>query len=115
MSEKVSNNISNYETTSNYRWYYRKFSSEVFQQQMLSVAEFPRQLPVSGLDRKYVIEPALAGRLDMISLKFYGSDHINLMWIIMLYNNILDPYKELEAGATLYIPDRNTLVQGELI
>jgi hypothetical protein len=109
LEKKVSNNLDNYQTTSNYRWYYKRINSAIYNQQILGFPNFPKELPTSALDRRYEIETAFANRLDMITKKFYGNDYKNLMWVIMLYNNITNPFTGFEAGKVIYVPDRSTI------
>ena len=113
LNQKISDNQSYY-YTSNYRWYYKKRYSENYDTTILSSAILPKDLPVSGMDKKYKIEKSVENRIDMIAHKFYGKDYINLIWIIMLYNNIKNPYEDLIAGRELYIPDKST-IEGRLI
>ena len=112
--EKVANNMSNYDTTSNFRWYNKRFYSEHYEEVILGMPQLPKELPVSALDKKYTVQTEDSGRLDIITKKFYGEDYKNLMWVIMLYNRIRNPYTSFEAGTELYIPDRST-IDGRLI
>lgn len=143
INEKVSNNITNYNVESNYSSYYRRFRSNTFNQNILGIAELPRTLPVSELDRKWMITKAYHYRLDRISKRWYGSDYLDFMWVLMLYNKPLDnetaenegrqinkvilpgderpeskpgvnPFKDFPAGREIYIPDRST-IQNRLI
>lgn len=110
MSEKVSNNITNYDGASNYRSYYRKITYEAFDNSlMLGIPELPTELPVGPNDKKYKIKKSEEGRLDIIAKKFYGDEYLDFMWIIMIYNDIFDPYQEITAETELYIPSRETL------
>lgn len=40
---------------------------------------------------------------DAVSYQYYGRE--DLWWVIMIYNSIRFPLKEMVAGTTLYIPD----------
>lgn len=59
----------------------------------------PLELQTIGLERVAYITDM---RLDIISLKYYGSYHY--AWLIMEHNNILDPWNELKIGDLLKIP-----------
>ena len=59
---------------------------------------FPKDIS----DRIYVIELNRQYRADLIAYDFYADD--DLWWFICQYNNILDPYAEIEVGRVLYIP-----------
>ena len=90
MSEKVANNISIYNQESNYTSYYRLFFSKAFDHQMLGIPELPRNLPVSALDRRWVIERKYHYRIDLISHKWYGREYLDFIWILMLYNQPIE-------------------------
>lgn len=107
--QKVSNNMTNYPVQSNYRHYYKPLFSNTFDSVILGTAALPRELPVSEADRRWTIEPQYNLRLDMISYKWYGAlDYINLMWVLMLYNNAHDPFRDFPTGKEIYIPARST-------
>jgi len=59
--------------------------------------------PEGPEDTYYVIEKYLAGRPDLISLKFYGTT--KLWWVIAKENNIEHPVRDLDSGITVRIPD----------
>jgi hypothetical protein len=50
----------------------------------------------------YVVENFYENRLDLISAVFYGQSRY--WWLLAQYNNILDPFSEVEAGRVLFIP-----------
>lgn len=52
-------------------------------------------------DLVYVLEAKYVGRPDLLSWAFYGTT--SYKWIIMQYNDILDP-RELVAGLMLLMP-----------
>lgn len=52
-------------------------------------------------DVVYVMEEKYVGRPDLLAYVFYGDTR--LKWVIMQYNNIIDP-AELVAGLMLIIP-----------
>lgn len=86
MSERVANNISSYNSSSNYASYYRIYFSRNFDTKLVGIPELPKQLPVSALDRRWTIERKYHYRVDLISEKWYGDDYINFIWILLLYN-----------------------------
>jgi len=53
-------------------------------------------------DLVYVLEAKYVGRPDLLSYAFYGTTAYK--WIIMQYNDILDPTEELVAGRMLLMP-----------
>lgn len=53
-------------------------------------------------DLVYVLEAKYVGRPDLLSYAFYGDTR--LKWMIMQYNDILDPAAELIAGRLLLMP-----------
>lgn len=58
-------------------------------------------------ERLYVVTQADLGRPDLISYKMY--DTVDLWWMVLWYNNILDPFS-MEVGDRLRIPDHETLM-----
>lgn len=48
------------------------------------------------------VTPATESRPDLIAFQLYGRS--NLMWLVLQYNNILDPVTELVAGTKLRLP-----------
>ena len=59
---------------------------------------------VSPGDQIYTVDSKTTGRIDLIASIFYNDP--TLWWIIAQSNNILEPYKEIVIGATLYIPSK---------
>ena len=53
--------------------------------------------------RKYQLDRWEKGRPDMLSQKIYGQD--DYWWVLLKYNNIMDPYEELVGGVILEVPD----------
>jgi len=51
----------------------------------------------------YTIQSEDQGRPDRISQKVYGTSDYD--WLILYYNGILDPFKELVVGKVIRIPD----------
>ena len=58
-------------------------------------------------DEYYTIDKGMEYRLDLISLKFYGTSTYD--WFIAQYNNIEDPIKDIVAGKKIVIPHRSKL------
>jgi len=114
LEQRISNNSITYGTSSNYRWYYKKITSKNYNANILGIPQLPKTLPVSVNDIKYKVLKSEEGRLDVIARKFYGAEYQDLMWVIMIYNNINDPFKQLEVGTELYIPLKST-IDGVLI
>ncbi len=108
LEQRISNNNSTYNSPSNYRWYYKKIASSNMGVNLLGIAQLPKQLPTSVNDIKYKVLKSEEGRIDIIAKKFYGDEYQDLMWIIMLYNGIHDPFKGFEVGTELYIPLKST-------
>ena len=55
----------------------------------------------------YTIPIAFEGRADRISNLFYSSPRY--MWVILMRNNIDDPFSELLAGNRIFIPSTTRL------
>ena len=53
-------------------------------------------------DLVYVLEEKYVGRPDLLAYAFYGETQ--LWWLILQFNNILDPELELVQGKVLLIP-----------
>lgn len=51
----------------------------------------------------HTIEPHEAGRIDLISQRYYGTP--SLGWLILQHNKIIDDIEEIVEGAELRIPD----------
>jgi len=74
-------------------------ASGLYYYNLLQTISFPRDLP-SNLFELYTIR--YGDTWPHISYKVYNT--INLWWLILLANDILDPTKPLEPGKTLRIP-----------
>jgi hypothetical protein len=57
---------------------------------------------------KYQVESGESGRPDLIALKFYGSDVYD--WIIIMYNQPLNPIGWPKQGDVISIPVRSAIV-----
>lgn len=62
--------------------------------------------PTSPFDQYYTVAEFEIRRIDLISYKFYGTPE--LWWIILLANNIIDPFG-LTPGIILRIPSIDTV------
>lgn len=61
-------------------------------------------------DHVYYVESGLQYRLDLISMKFYGTTVFD--WVIAEVNNISDPIKDIKVGTKLIVPNPSRLVTG---
>jgi hypothetical protein len=64
-------------------------------------------------DRFFEVTREFAYRLDLISLKFYGT--LYLYWVLARVNNLVDPFADTVVGLRLRIPDRENLFQKILV
>ncbi len=55
-------------------------------------------------DEWYTIPKGMEYRLDLISVKFYGTSTYD--WFIAQFNNIEDPIRDIVAGKKIIIPHR---------
>lgn len=55
----------------------------------------------------YVIPKGMEHRLDLISIKFFGTAAYD--WLIAEYNNIEDPIRDVVAGKKIRIPNRSSI------
>lgn len=56
-----------------------------------------------------VVEERHLGRPDLISLDAYGD--VNYWWVIMLANDIVDPFDDIKFGDELIIPNDTEVFQ----
>lgn len=70
-----------------------------------------RRIPVSSLDRQYVIDTVYKHRPDMLAYDMYGS--AELWWVFAQRNMdiIKDPIYDFEPGTTIYVPQRDALLR----
>lgn len=61
------------------------------------------------VDRTITITDATKYRPDILSKIAFGSYHFG--WLLMDYNDIIDPYEELHTGRVLKIPSINEFFQ----
>ena len=67
----------------------------------------PPAIPTDAQDFSYVITVATSYRPDKISKEVYGTEIYD--WVILYYNGITDPFKELTPNTVLKIPTRDTV------
>jgi hypothetical protein len=70
-----------------------------------SIWKQPKNINVG--ERLYIVKQSDLDRPDLISYSMYGN--VDLWWIIMWYNGILDPFS-LEVGDRLRVPDYQNLI-----
>ena len=74
------------------------------------------KLPKDVSDKYYVMERKYQGRPDLLATVMYGDP--SLSWVILSYNNILDPIEELVEGTILRIPTlervKSVLMNGQI-
>lgn len=58
-------------------------------------------------DVKFTVTAEYTGRPDLIANAVYGDAHT--MWVILQYNNIVDPIAELSLGKQITLPHPNRL------
>ena len=80
--------------------YVRGGTTEVSERFLEWWERFDAQPDIS--DIAYVLEAKYVGRPDLLAYAFYGDTR--LKWVIMQYNNIIDPEEELIEGKLLLIP-----------
>jgi len=61
-----------------------------------------KQIANKTLEKTYVVPKHAEFRPDVISNDIYGSDSYGIH--VMVYNNILDPFKDLKKGTILKYP-----------
>lgn len=61
--------------------------------------------PPKGTDVFYDVEPE--DTLHKIAYRFFGNSA--LWWVVARFNDVLDPFAELEPGTTLRLPNRARL------
>lgn len=66
-----------------------------------------REVDKDPSDILYIMEEKFVGRPDMLGTTFYGDP--GLTWVILQYNNLLDPMEELVAGVPVLIPNISKL------
>ncbi len=59
-------------------------------------------------DLRVQLNEQTATRLNIITKKLYGKD--NLVWLLLQYNNILDPAEELVPGKIIRMPHPSRIV-----
>lgn len=61
-----------------------------------------RDLGTDPNDVEFTITAAYSTKPDLIAYDFYGNT--NYSWIVLQYNNIVDPNTELTAGSVIRLP-----------
>lgn len=59
-------------------------------------------------DYKIIIRPEEEGRPDKISHRAYGENQF--AWLVLQYNNIVDPAAEMTTGKQLVLPHQRRLI-----
>lgn len=59
-------------------------------------------------DIKLVLNSITAKSPNILTRKLYGRD--NLMWLVWLYNDILDPVEEMVEGKIIYLPNPDRVI-----
>lgn len=67
-----------------------------------------KKIPAGTDDKYYILEKMYENRPDLLSYAVYNDT--KLWWIILQYNNILDPLTEFVAGAILRIPNKDRVM-----
>lgn len=65
-------------------------------------------IPKRDDDLKFVITDKYVGRPDLISYDVYQTP--DLMWLVLQYNNILDPTLEIVEGKELTLPTPSRVI-----
>lgn len=63
------------------------------------------RLPIA---QKVTVDAKLEGNLPLIAHLYLGDQ--KLWWILLQFNGLLDGIKDVYAGRTLNVPDRNALI-----
>lgn len=66
-----------------------------------------REIPKDDSDVTVVITPAEDRRPDLIAYNMYET--ASLAWLVLQFNNIVDPEVELRAGAEIRLPTQRRL------
>lgn len=72
------------------------------------------QAPIDSdiTDTKMILDVRYNQRPDILADELYGDK--NLSWIILLRNNMVDPFQEFVTGAVVFVPDRNRVISSIL-
>lgn len=82
------------------------FDKEIMQNRP-AFYRFNIETKVTQSDEVFVVTKGLEHRLDLISVKFYGTSIYD--WVIAEFNNIEDPIKDIVAGKKIIIPNKTKL------
>jgi len=69
----------------------------------LSSGDFQLMFKTTIKPRLYQLDSYEENRPDLISFKCYQNSQV--WWILMKYNDIIDPFSELVSGVVLKVPD----------
>ena len=64
--------------------------------------------PEDSSDGIYTLEKIYQNRPDLLAFAVYGDS--SLFWIILQYNNIIDPFTEFKEGIVLKIPTKDRVL-----
>ena len=87
-------------------FYYYNHLDEKYQ---LETRHWLKELPDTTKIKTYVIKEK--DTWDSIALEFYNNP--TYYWIICDYNRIIDPFKPLKVGDTIYLPSINAGLEFE--
>lgn len=71
-----------------------------------------RVIPYNSDDIFFSIPLGFKGRPDLIAHYFYGK--ASLYWLVLQYNNIVDPVEELIEGKEIRLPSTDRVLNGLL-
>jgi hypothetical protein len=86
------------------------FDSNVKQNRVAFYNFDANKMEYSKSDEIYTITKGMEYRLDLISIKFYGSATYD--WLIAEYNKIEDPIRDIVSGKKIRIPKRANIGRG---
>lgn len=70
-------------------------------------------IPEDPTDQYFTVPPGAEGRLDLISHHVYGTS--KYWWILVLANDIVDPFDDVVEGMILRYPSRTRLFTDNLL
>ena len=73
----------------------------------------PPTIPVSPSDLVTKVGSGEGARLDLVSLRVYGTDR--LWWVLAYANNIIDPFQDVVEGMVLKYPPFSVVVSRILV
>jgi len=96
-----------YERTSKMRRYDIIFDRDIEQMRVGFFKRISSKIKFDKRDTIFTVDAAHQNRIDLISLKFYGTAKYD--WIIEDFNNIQDPIKDIVPGRKLVIPEKSKI------